>query len=124
MKPSEFQNHHGNMILLGDYVYAGHGHKNGLPICIHAPSGEIKWGGRIRGAGTQSAAVIYADGHIIYRYESGELAAVKATPDGYELVGSFSPEVVNPPAWAHPAIADGKLYLRDQDTLMVYDISK
>ncbi|MAT16582.1 MAG: polyvinylalcohol dehydrogenase [Planctomyces sp.] len=124
LEPRTFQNHHGNMILLDDYVYAGQGHKNGLPICIHAPTGEVKWGGDFRGPGKESAAVIYADGHVIFRYQSGEVAAIKASPDGYELVGTFTPEVVNPPAWAHPAIADGKLYLRDQDTLMVYDISK
>ncbi|QDU81684.1 outer membrane biogenesis protein BamB [Polystyrenella longa] len=123
LRPNTFQNHHGNMILLGDYVYAGHGHKNGFPICIKTDSGDITWGGKIRGPGTESAAIIYADGHLIFRYQSGEVAAIKATPDGYELSGSFTPDVVNAPAWAHPAIANGKLYLRDQETLMVYDLA-
>jgi len=25
-------------------------------------------------------------------------------------------------SWAHPVISDGRLYLRNQDTLLVYDI--
>lgn len=124
LNASTFQNHHGGMVRLGEYIYAGQGHNNGFPICLHIPTGEVKWGGKIRGVGKKSAAIAAADGHLIYRYQSGELASVKATPDGYELVGKFKPEIVNPPAWAHPSISNGKLYLREQGALMCYDISK
>jgi hypothetical protein len=31
---------------------------------------------------------------------------------------------VKHPSWAHPVIADGKLYLREQDTLYCYDIKR
>ncbi len=123
-KPAnELQNHHGGMVMLGDYVYMGHGHNNGFPVCVEWKTGKIVWGGRQRGAGSGSAAVVAADGNIIFRYESGEVALVGATPDGYNLKGSFRPNVTNEPCWSHPVVVGGKLYLRDQDVLMVYNLA-
>lgn len=122
-KANELQNHHGGMVLVGKHVYMGNGHNNGFPVCVDFMTGKIVWGGKIRGAGQRSAAVTAADGDIIFRYESGEVALVAATPKGYNLKGTFRPEVTISPCWSHPVVSDGKLYLRDQDTLMVYDVS-
>ena len=55
-------------------------------------------------------------------YESGTLALVKADPAGYKEVGSFKVGDRARPHWAHPAIVDGKLIVRDQDRILVYDI--
>src|SRR5204863_7444054 len=54
-----FQNHHGGFVLIGDYIYAGHGHGMGLPICIEFLTGKVRWGGNARNAGQGSAAVTY-----------------------------------------------------------------
>lgn len=121
----KLQNHHGGMILVGDYVYCGHGHNQGYPICIELKTGKVQWGGgRTRGAGTGSAAVVYADGHLYFRYENGVMALIEATPKEYRLKGSFKLASINGRSWPHPAIYDGKLYLRDQGTLMCYEIGK
>jgi hypothetical protein len=118
----EAQNHHGQMVLKDGYVYFGHKHNNGFPICVELKSGKIVWGGKERGPGTGSAAVSYADGHLVFRYQSGEVGLIEATPSGYHLKGSFKPEFVSPPCWAQPVIIHGRLYLRDQDKLMCYDV--
>ena len=76
----------------------------------------------MKGPGKGSAAVTFADGHLIFRYESGEVALIEATPTEYRLKGTFKPEHVSEPSWAHPVVAGGKLYLRDQDWLMCYDV--
>ena len=74
-------------------------------------------------AGSGSAAVTYADGNLIFRYQSGEVALIEASPSGYKLKGSFKPEFVSSkPCWAHPVVIGGRLYLRDQDKLMCYDV--
>ena len=127
-----FQNHHGNMVLVGDYVYAGSGQTAGKPTCIDFKTGDVKWQQTKapEGAtwkkddqpGEGSAAVAAADGCVYLRYEGGEMVLIAASPDGYKQLGMFTPPVVNKPAWAHPVISGGKLYLRDQDTLMCYDI--
>ena len=122
--PSDkFQNHHGGMILVGDYIYAGHGHNKGFPICLELKTGNIQWGPE-RGPGTDSAAVAYADGDLYFRYQNGTVALIEATPDQYKLKGSFDiPDVTNP-SWPHLVIAGGKLYVREQDALLCYDIKK
>jgi len=120
---NEVQNHHGGMLLLGDYIYMGHKHNNGLPVCVKMETGEIAWGGDVRGPGRGSAAIVYADGHIIFRYQSGEVGLIEATPEEYRLKGSFKAEVVKGNCWAHPVVHGGRLYLREQDELMCYDLS-
>jgi len=121
-RAGEMQNHHGGMVLVGEYIYMGHGHNKGLPMCVHAPTGRVMWGPE-RGAGSGSAAIAYADGNLYFRYENGVMALIEATPGRYNLKGSFQIATRNGKSWPHPAIQDGKLYLRDQDALHCYDIS-
>ena len=117
-----FQNHHGGMVLVGDHIYAGHAHNNGFPICLELATGKVVWGGDKRGPGGGSAAVLFADGQLVFRYQDGIVALIEATPESYKLHGSFKPEFQQRESWAHPVIVDGKLYLREQDKLMCYDI--
>jgi outer membrane protein assembly factor BamB len=123
LPPNKLQNHHGGMILLGDHVYCGHGHNNGQPLCIELLTGKPAWG-PVRGAGSGSAAIAYADGHLYFRYENGTMALIEATPKAYQLSGSFKLASVKAESWPHPVISDGKLYLRDQDVLMCYNLKK
>lgn len=119
----EFQNHHGGMILLGDYIYAGHGHNAGSPTCLEWKTGKTVWRHN-RGPGTGSAAIAYADGNIYYRFENGVMAIIGATPQEYQENGTFKIPDVEQPSWSHPVILGGKMYLREQDALYCYDVSK
>ncbi len=116
------QNHHGGMILLDDHVYMGHGHNNGFPVCVEFATGNIVWGGRIRGAGSGSAAIVCADGHLYFRYENAMMALIEATPQEYRLKGRFRIAANNGKSWPHPVVHGGRLYLRDQDELLCYDV--
>jgi outer membrane protein assembly factor BamB len=118
----ELQNQLGGVILDGDYLYFGNGHGNGMPTCVEFGTGKVVWGGKLRGAGNGTAALTYADGHVVFRYQSGEVALIEATPDEYRLKGVFKPEVVIREAWSHPVVSHAKLYLREQGTLMCYDL--
>ncbi len=117
-----FQNHHGGVVQVGDYLYGGHRHNEGFPICVELATGKVIWGGDERGPGGGSAAVTYADGLLVFRYQDGIVALIEATPEGYRLKGSFRPEYQERESWAHPVIVDGRLYLREQDKLMCYDL--
>ena len=116
-----FQNHHGGMVLVGDYVYCGHGHNKGFPMCLELETGKVMWDS-VRGPGSGSAAVVYADGNLYFRYEDGVMALIEATPEEYRLKGSFELAAVHGKSWPHPVIHEGRLYLRDQQSLMCYDI--
>jgi hypothetical protein len=68
---------------------------------------------------------MFADGHLYVRSEQGPVALVEATPAGYREKGRFDqPERSKERAWAHPVVANGRLYLRDQDILLCYDIKQ
>ena len=123
LNASTFQNHHGGMIRLGDYIYAGTGHNNGFPICLEWKTGKVVWN-KDRGPGTESAAVVYADGNLYFRYQNAVMALIEATPDGYHEKGAFPLASHNGNSWSHPVIHDGRLYLRDQDVLMAYELRK
>lgn len=114
----KYANHHGGVVLLDGYVYGANG---GTFRCLNVKTGEIVFEGRSVGKG----ATLYANGHLILRSEKGPVALIEATPDGLNEVSRFDqPERSNRDAWPHPVIANGKLYLRDQDLLLCYDVKK
>ncbi|HXY37262.1 MAG TPA: PQQ-binding-like beta-propeller repeat protein [Planctomycetaceae bacterium] len=120
---NKVQNHHGGMVLVGDYIYMGNGHNNGFPLCLDWKTGKIAWNGG-RGPGTGSAAILEADGELYFRYQDGMMALIEATPDGYNLRSKFMLPTHNAESWPHPVIVDRCLYLRDQDNLLCYDIAR
>jgi hypothetical protein len=86
-------------------------------------SGQIKWK---EGKKTGKGSIAYADGRFYLREESGrgsKIVLIEASPEGYKEHGRFEqPEHSGKSAWPHPVIANGKLYIRDQDLLLCYDV--
>jgi outer membrane protein assembly factor BamB len=111
----------GGAVVLGDYLYGTN--RQGLQ-CIEFTSGKEKWQDKCVGA----ASLCYADGCLYIHGENGEVALVEATPESYREKGRFTPpdqpkhDRRNEMAWAYPAVANGRLYLRDQGALWCYDI--
>jgi outer membrane protein assembly factor BamB len=70
-----------------------------------------------------TGSIICADG-ILYRYDenTGDVALVRPFPKSFEIVSTFGVTKGSGKHWAHPAISDGRLYIRRGDALMVYDI--
>ena len=116
------QNHHGGFVLLNGVLYGGHGHNNGFPFAMDLATGRLLWE-RVRGAGTGSAAVTAADGHLYFRYQNGTMALIAANPTEYQLQSTFEIPHANL-SWSHPVIADGRMYLREQDALYAYAIKR
>ncbi len=121
----QLQNHHGGMVLIGKTLYFGHGHNKGFPVAVDLETGKILWNAQrqSRDIGDGSAAITAVDGHLIFRYQSGPVALIEATPSEFRFKGAFKPEIIEREGWSQPVVVDGKLYLREQDTLMVYDIA-
>jgi outer membrane protein assembly factor BamB len=113
-------NKHGGVVLVDDYVY-GDTDDSGVPFCAELMTGKIMW--KKRGSGRGSAAIAAADGHLYLHFANGTMVLALAEPKGYREVGSFKvPGSGERPSWSHPAIVDGKLYLREQDQILCYDI--
>ncbi|MBL8797901.1 MAG: PQQ-like beta-propeller repeat protein [Planctomycetia bacterium] len=114
----QMQNHHGGMVLVDGHIY---GNNQGQLACINFLTGEVKWNERKPGKGS----IAFADGHIYYRNEGGPIVLVEANPKEYVEKGRFTqPDRSGKSAWPHPVIANGKLYILDQDLLLCYDIKQ
>ena len=119
-------NHHGGVIELGGKLY---GHSDAKKWFCYDPAtggSDFLW----TSSKLDKGSITYADGQFYcYGEGKGTLVTVKATPAGWDETGRFSiPEVstLRPrqgKVWAHPVIADGRLYLRDYEKLFVYDIA-
>ena len=115
-----YQNHHGGFLRIGEHLYGGSGHGAGKPTCIELKTGKVMWQEPQPGGG--SGCVVAADGHLYFLYQKGQVALIEATPDGYKLKGKFELPQQGGPAWAHPVVCRGKLYLRWADKLFCYDV--
>ena len=121
LKP-ELANKHGGVVLVGDHLY-GCADDRQIIICADLMTGETVW--KERGSGRNSVAIAAADGHLYLRYQDGIMALAKADPSGFAEVSSFQiPGSGDRPSWAHPVILDGRLYLREGDTILCYDIQQ
>ena len=109
-------NHHGGVVLVDGHVYGSTG---GTFRCIEIESGKEIFKERSAGKGS----TLYAGDRFILRSEKGPVALIKATPNGMSEISKFEqPHRSDYKAWPHPVVANGNLYLRDQDILLCYKI--
>ena len=120
---NDVKNKHGGVIWIGKYLY-GDKDDSGLPWCADAETGKVVWKKEKRSDGSGSVAVTAADGNLYWRYQNGVVVLAPATPTSYEETSSFKIPQGTDPSWPHPVVVAGRLYLRDQDTLWCYDVSK
>jgi outer membrane protein assembly factor BamB len=111
------QNHHGGLVLVDGYLY---GEGNGRLTCLEFKTGDVKWAEGKAGKGS----IAYADGRLYYRNEGGPVILAEANPEKYVEHGRFTPPRTGSPAWPHPVVANGKLFIRDQQFLYCYDVKQ
>jgi outer membrane protein assembly factor BamB len=109
------QNHYSTSVLVGDVLY---GFDNSFLVAMQFKTGEVLWRNRSVGKGS----LIYADKHLYVLSEDGKIALVEARPDAYREVSRFDIPPGRYPTWAPPVIADGRLYVRAQDSLICFSI--
>ena len=111
----EMKNHHGGVVLVDGHLY---GFNDLILTCLEFATGKMMWRDRSVGKGS----VTYADGRLYIQSETNTVGLAEATPSGYSEKGRFEIPDKGMPSWAHPVISDGRLYVRNQDALLVYDI--
>ena len=109
------KNKFNSSVLYNGYVY---GLDEGILTCLDVNTGERKWKGGRYGYGQ----VLVAGGNLIVTSDTGELALVKASPDQYTEVARFP--ALQGKTWNYPAIADGRLLVRNANEMAAYDISR
>ena len=111
----DMRNHYGTSVLVGEYLY---GFSSSILTCMNFSTGKVAWKDRSVGKGQ----VAYADGKLYIFSEDGVVGLAEATPEAYRELSRFEIEHGDVRTWTQPVIANGKLYLRDQDTLSSYNI--
>ena len=114
----EFTNLMGGFIIKDGYMY-GSAYLQPKWFCIDLKTGLTKYVAKELGGGP----VIYADGlFYCYAEKDGEMALAEGNPEKFTIISRFKVPLGTAQHWAHPVIADGKLYLRHNEALMVYDL--
>jgi outer membrane protein assembly factor BamB len=113
----------GGVVLVDKYVYGYHDTRDWK--CVEFATGAVKWQSNQLGAGS----MVYADGRLYVQSEEGDVVALlDPSPEGFKEVSRFKlPETSKQRrprgmTWTHPVIADGHLYLRDQELIFCYKI--
>lgn len=123
----QIENHHGGVIVHDGALYgANGGNSGGYLVCLDFSTGAVLWNEGDRDKRRVSkGSVAMADRRIYYRTEEGPVVLIEPSRKEYIERGRFDqPDRTDKPAWSHPVIANGKLYIRDQDTLFCYDIKE
>jgi outer membrane protein assembly factor BamB len=113
------QNHHSTSVYKDRYLFGFDGVAGRLK-CIEFDTGNEKEGWDASGVGKGS--LILADKHLIIQTERGELCLVEATPEEFRLVAKISTVLSGNHNWASPTLVDGRLYLRDEEKVVCYDV--
>jgi outer membrane protein assembly factor BamB len=120
---TNMENHHGGVILVGDYLY-GYSGRGGW-TCQDWKTGDVKWAEKKLGKG----AIHCADGMLyLLEEQTGTVVLIEASPDGWKEHGRFKLDpqtALRKPQgkiWTHPVVSDGKLYLRDQDLIFCFNV--
>ncbi len=121
----ELANFHGGVVLVDKQLYGSHEARDWK--CIDFLKGETTWASPNGAVGFGS--LTYADGHLLlYAQDSGEVGMIEAAPAGYKEEGRFAlPKMsaIRTPKghyWTHPVVANGHLFIRDQENLFCYTI--
>ena len=109
----EMKNHFATSIYYQGHLY---GFDSSILKCLDAETGTEKW--KTRGYGKGS--LIIADGHLVILGEKGNLGLAAATPEGF--VEKANTWVFRSKCWTAPALADGRLYLRDDSEIVCIDV--
>ena len=96
------------------------GHLYGLDedilVCLDATTGERRWKDGRYGYGQ----VLLASGHLVILCGDGDLALVQALPDRHVEIARIP--AIKGKTWNHPALAGGKLFVRNAVEMACFDL--
>jgi outer membrane protein assembly factor BamB len=116
----------GCAVLIDDHLY-GTDIAAGKLVSAEFTTGKVNWKSESMGR----VSMAYAEGLLYLHGENGEMALIEASPQAYREKGRFTPPALPKRkqegpyperAFSYPVIANGRLYIRDLETLWVYDI--
>ena len=111
---NRMKNKFSSSVLIDGYIY---GLDESILACIDAASGELMWKAGRYGHGQ----LLAAGDHLVVLTERGDLVLVRATPDGHEELAGF--RAIEGKTWNVPAMADGRILVRNARQMAAFDLS-
>jgi len=113
-------NHYATSVFSEGYLYGFHGRQEfGQSFrAVEFQTGKVRWSQDRFGAGS----VTLAGNRLLIVRENGEIVLAAASPEGFKALtrAQILPATVR----AYPAIADGMVYVRNDNTLVCLDLRK
>jgi hypothetical protein len=113
----DMRNHYTTSVLVDGYLY---GYSSDILTAMEWTTGKVAWRNRSVGKGNCA----YADQRLYCLGEDGVAGLIEATPRAYAEKSRFEIPRGSLPTWTPPVVANGRLYLREQDNLYSYDIQR
>jgi outer membrane protein assembly factor BamB len=111
--------HHGNMIVLGDHVYASSGDFGPAPLtALDVRTGNVAWQQRA----FPKVTMVQAGDRTIVLDEDGRLAITTLTPTGLQVHQEAS--ITTKLSWTAPTLIGTRLYIRDRRSLVAIDLER
>jgi outer membrane protein assembly factor BamB len=113
-------NHYATSVHLEGHLYGFHGRQEFNPSfrAVELETGKVKWSvDRFR-----AGSVTLVGDRLLIARETGELLMAAASPDGFRPLAEA--QILPPTLRALPAVSDGLIYLRNDDTLVCLDLRK
>jgi len=113
-------NHYSTCVYRDGYLYGFHGRQEEVQTlrAIEMKTGKTMWSVDGFGAGT----VTLAGDRLLVLRENGELVVAEATPKSFQP--SARAQILKGVVRAYPAIADGRMYVRNEHTLVCVKLGK
>lgn len=123
------ENHHGGVVLVDGVIYGFSKTNRGVWMAQDFETGDVLWQKSIKP--NRSGSISYADGRLYcYNDKDGTVHLVEPSRQDWIPRGILTiPQETEIPRnkgaiWAHPVIAAGKLFIRDQDQLFAFNVAK
>jgi outer membrane protein assembly factor BamB len=110
---NRMRNHFSTSVYYKEHLY---GFDDATLVCMNFRTGKIAW----KKKDFKRGSLLVADGRLIILGESGTLALAEATPDDYQELASFPFSTKK--CWTVPVVANGRLYVRDEERIVCYDL--
>ena len=126
-------NDHGGVVLVGDSLHAV-APGTGAWFARNSTPAKRIWEEKDKLEGSKSVSLTYADNRLYLYTDDGTAILIAATPKAYSEHGRFKvpqeapsresrPTSKQARVWTHPVVANGHLFLRDQELIFCYQVA-
>jgi outer membrane protein assembly factor BamB len=112
-KNQNLKNKFNSSVFWNGFVY---GLDEGILTCIEVSTGRRQWKEGRYGYGQ----LVFASGHLVVVSGEGELVLVQANAERHEELARF--QAIQGKTWNHPAVADGKVLVRNAVEMACFEI--